>query len=575
MKNKPLLAALLMLTVSGMAKAETVRVGDGGETANSGLPSAVNWKYCVSQQIYTVEEISHRGCITAIAFKPVKGPAQTRTIDLYLTPADKTSFTDSSDWIRFNDSRKAFSGDVALTSGEWATVTLDKPFYYYGTQSLCVSVIDRTGSFIPGTSIDWLVYNSEKQSLVKYNDNSVYDPETMDFSMTGYFKAYKNQLQLTFAGEPGVVSIGGDGIGEIMDDCLPTCTCCKYELSEQIYTKEEIAGSGIITSIAFFNGVSVMESRSLDIYMVQTDKTSFASSTDVIPVSESDKVFSGTVTFAWNDWETIRLNTPFSYDGTSNLAVIVDDNTKRSERYELQFKVFDSSPYCSAYVYSNETNFDPANASSYSFVRKGYKNCIQLGIIRDSETNADFIDFETGNFSQFPFQNNGDYPWIVTNTDAAEGTYCMKSGNAGIASSSSIISATCTYEEDGYVCFDAKCMGEGVSWDKCIFCIDDKEQFTYGALGDYWAFYYYPVAQGKHSFRWEYTKDSIMNPDGDAFLVDNIRFLQGSSAEDFIVGLKDIKDSKDPKVIYNLSGQRLAKKQKGINIINRRKVLVK
>lgn len=187
-------------------------------------------------------------------------------------------------------------------------------------------------------------------------------------------------------------------------------------------------------------------------------------------------------------------------------------------------------------------------------------------------------NFETGDFSQINFQNNGTYPWIVTDVDAYTGTYSMKSGNAGVASSSSVISATYNFTKDGYVCFDAKCMGEGTSnpLDKCIFYIDNVEQFTFGALGDAWSTYAYPVAAGSHTFKWEYKKNGSVNPSGDAFYVDNIYFLQGVTAQDAITGVENIGANLDQdERIYNLVGQRLSKKQKGINIIGRQKVLVK
>lgn len=750
----------------------TFLVGDGSDTGSSGLPSAVNWKYCVSQQIYTVGEINHSGSITAIAFKPVKGPAQTRTFDLYLTTTDKTSFTGTADWIYFDDSQKVFSGDVALSNGEWATITLDEPFYYQGTQSLCLSVIDRTGSFITGTSIDWLVYNAEKQSLLKYNDNSAYDPGTMDFSMTGNFKTYKDQLQLTFKGttvvpdaEPEIVEIGSDVYQE---NDLPVYTLSKYGMTEQIYTKEEIGKSGFITSLAFSGASDTMDGnvRKLDIYLVQTDKAGFTADGDVISASAGDKVFSGIVAFHLG-WNTIDLDAPFHYDGKSNLAVIVDDNTgSASWRYECQFDVFGSTTKCTAYIHSNDTNYDPANASSYSFSRVSYKNCIQLGIVADSGSGADtevvqigngengdyylpvntyynysltqqiytaseigtagtissvafdyaytqslsmsgvqmymknvskdvftgdrdmvavgagdkvwegtlsatepgwvtidldtpfkydgksnllvclydptsgylgaaysfrntvlddyrtltywsdshvpdldnissfegsaglkkyrsniklniikggsdpvldsdVIDFETGDLSQFSFQNSSEHPWTVTSEDAAGGTYCMKSGNAGIASSNSAITATRTYGADGYICFDAKCMGEGSGsgWDKCIFSIDDEVQFSYGARGNAWSSYFFHVTAGTHTFKWEYAKDSSVNADGDAFFVDNIMFLEEGKDDDIIVGVSPLGETEEGAAVYNLAGQRLSKMQRGINIVKEKKVL--
>ena len=145
------------------------------------------------------------------------------------------------------------------------------------------------------------------------------------------------------------------------------------------------------------------------------------------------------------------------------------------------------------------------------------------------------IDFETGDFSQFDFNNSvSNYPWIVTNSGAYEGTYCMKSTNNGVASSTSAIEATVNYAADGTVSFMANCMGEGTAtaWDKCIFKIDGVSKFEYGAHVSGWNEYSYPVTAGQHVFRWEYTKDSSVNPSGDAMFVDNIVFEGGRVRED-------------------------------------------
>ena len=54
-------------------------------------------------------------------------------------------------------------------------------------------------------------------------------------------------------------------------------------------------------------------------------------------------------------------------------------------------------------------------------------------------TTSSIIDFETGNFNQFAFNNTSAYPWTVVNEGRA---YCMKNGNSGISSSSSAIEAS-------------------------------------------------------------------------------------------------------------------------------------
>ncbi len=153
-----------------------------------------------------------------------------------------------------------------------------------------------------------------------------------------------------------------------------------------------------------------------------------------------------------------------------------------------------------------------------------------------SSAGGDIIDFETGDFSQYPFVNQSQYPWVIV--DASNGCdngtqYCAMSSNAGVSSSSSVLEATYTFAEDGYINFDAKCMGEGstTAWDKCIFYIDDVAQFTYGAhvAEQGWVNYNYEVSAGTHTFKWEYSKDSSVNPTGDCFKVDNIAFGTGSA----------------------------------------------
>jgi hypothetical protein len=121
-------------------------------------------------------------------------------------------------------------------------------------------------------------------------------------------------------------------------------------------------------------------------------------------------------------------------------------------------------------------------------------------------------------------------------------------------------------------------MGEGVNnaFDRCVFYIDDNVRLIYGERDKTWYTYVYRVSAGTHTFKWEYTKDMSINPIGDAFFVDNIRFLQGNSALDVIAtDISSIKSDEDEEIIYNLAGQRLAKKQKGVNIVNGRKILVK
>ena len=121
------------------------------------------------------------------------------------------------------------------------------------------------------------------------------------------------------------------------------------------------------------------------------------------------------------------------------------------------------------------------------------------------------------------FVSNGTYPWKVM----CEGgrTYAM-SGNAGVASSSSILTATVTLSSPTALFFDFKAWGEGSSsaWDKCEFFVDGVRRFAYGARQNDWETYSVPLTADTHTLTWQYTKDSSVNPTGDYFAVDNVCF---------------------------------------------------
>ena len=138
------------------------------------------------------------------------------------------------------------------------------------------------------------------------------------------------------------------------------------------------------------------------------------------------------------------------------------------------------------------------------------------------------FDFENG---QIPagWTNDATYPWTVVNNAYAgyNGTYCIKSGNGGIASSTSSISTTVDYAQEGTVSFLGGFWGEGSSdtydWDKCRFYIDGNIMIDYGAH-DAWENVSFNVAAGSHTFTWTYKKDGSVNPTGDAFFVDDVTF---------------------------------------------------
>lgn len=135
------------------------------------------------------------------------------------------------------------------------------------------------------------------------------------------------------------------------------------------------------------------------------------------------------------------------------------------------------------------------------------------------------VDFETGDFSQAEFTLPATYPWAITTTNPHAGTYGMKSTCEGVASGTSSIEATVEVPYDAKMGFWVKVSSE-TNYDKFHFYIDGVEQGSAlsGAL-DY-QYKEYTVAEGTHTYKWEYAKDSSVNSNDDCVYVDDITLFR-------------------------------------------------
>ena len=160
------------------------------------------------------------------------------------------------------------------------------------------------------------------------------------------------------------------GSGTSTNSYIPTYAYYKYSFVEEIYTAAEIGSAGNITAIAFKVSNSKSTSRTLDVYMKHTTRTAFSSRTDWESFTTSEKVFSGSVTFAASGWTTITFDTPFEYDGESNVIIAVDDNTGSyvsSASNAPQFYVYSTGDNRAIRVYNDSTNPNPSSPGSTSY----------------------------------------------------------------------------------------------------------------------------------------------------------------------------------------------------------------
>ena len=135
-----------------------------------------------------------------------------------------------------------------------------------------------------------------------------------------------------------------------------------------------------------------------------------------------------------------------------------------------------------------------------------------------------YEDFETGDFSRFPWDNTvSAFPWVIDTTHAYSGTYCMKSTCEGQEDGLSQIEVVAFVPSDGQMRFFSRISSESL-WDIGSFYIDGNLLLECSG-DDGWEEHVFPVTQGEHFFRWSYRKDVSSDEADDCFYVDEIQFL--------------------------------------------------
>ncbi|MBK6766723.1 MAG: S8 family serine peptidase [bacterium] len=130
-------------------------------------------------------------------------------------------------------------------------------------------------------------------------------------------------------------------------------------------------------------------------------------------------------------------------------------------------------------------------------------------------------DWETGNFTRFPWTQTGNAPWTITSTGQHAGLYCARSGVIS-NDQQSTLSVTETVVVGGPITFFYKVSSEA-SYDFLHFLIDGVEQGSWsGEVA--WTQASYNVTAGTHTFTWNYTKDVSLTGGSDASWVDDIVF---------------------------------------------------
>ena len=224
-------------------------------------------------------------------------------------------------------------------------------------------IVTGAGNYDHGTTCTLTAEPNEGYVFISWTDQHgevVAYESTYEFTVEG-----DAQYTASFEALPNGVYVGTGGGAR--NNTLPTNSYYDYTISQQIYTPSEIGGALEMVNLSFYNEGGE-NTRIFDIYMVHTDMAEIdleavgEDYTGWVDLTENDLVYSGSVTMKNGCWNTICLDTPFAYDGSSNLAIVVNDKTGSSSSYSSRMacRVYNSNGVQAIFDYGS-TSYDPLN----------------------------------------------------------------------------------------------------------------------------------------------------------------------------------------------------------------------
>jgi len=368
------------------------------------------------------------------------------------------------------------------------------------------------------------------------------------------------------------------GSGTATSTTLPHHSNWRYALTQQIYTAAEIGHSGTILNIDFYDAGSYDMIRKYDVYMVNTDKSSFDSQSDWINVTDAEvvKVFSGNVNYKKGQWSTITLDTPFDYDNSKNLAIIIDDNTNGYPG-TTSFRAFSASNQAIE-VHSDDTNFDPTNPTAYTGKRQSSKNQLRIRMAEKINMNAHGImTYASNNALDFKNSAASDDLKAYAVTDCNNGTLTLSKVNEVPATEGLLLKGTANTEF--YVNIVASANGITNNHLVGVLKADSIVGQTDGDKTNF------VLANGNHGINWYGLKSAGAIGDHKAYLQLTTSEISGARAFTWIyddgtetTGISNVANSQEPNAnsVYDLQGRHIAQPtKKGLYIVNGRKTVVK
>ena len=243
-----------------------------------------------------------------------------------------------------------------------------------GTETYHLEYSDANGNWqsVATTGSQYVLTNLNE--LTTYNVLIFMDCGTDGYSdiLTGTFTT-----KCLYGGEVAI------GEGTSTSNYIPDYCFYNYSYTQQIYLASEMEGANEIQSVSFevatLSTATTSQHRNLKIYLMHTDS---ASDTAWLDASNAQLVYSNTDAVIMEGWNTFSFTSPFMYNGTSNIAVIMVDSTGVWSSAN-SWRCHTTGTGLSRYVYNDNTPYSTASVPAIGNTTT-YRNNVIFGVPCDT-----------------------------------------------------------------------------------------------------------------------------------------------------------------------------------------------
>ena len=157
---------------------------------------------------------------------------------------------------------------------------------------------------------------------------------------------------------------------------LPMDVYYNYSYAQQLLLSSEMSGEAVVTGIDFYFEGEGVSSRNITVYLTNTTTSSLTSGFVTFDNTTFQQVYQGSWSFH-SGWSHLEFDTPFTYDGSSNLLITVHDITGTWQSRK-NFRVHSVAGGLARAVSNDGLSYNPATISTTTGNVLDFRNDMRL-----------------------------------------------------------------------------------------------------------------------------------------------------------------------------------------------------